>query len=225
MGPALYNVAVMKPIKAVLFDLDGTLADTLPLCIAAFRKAIEPLINRPVTDQEIVATFGPSEEGTIMKLAPNHYRQGLEDYLSFYMQLHTMCPEPFAGIRKAMDSLRAKGIHMSLVTGKGSKSTQISLNQFRLKEYFEFIETGWQHGPRKVDGLRNILDCIHPISRQEVIYVGDAPSDIVACREIGIPVIAAAWATTTDPSALVALNPDELFHTIEDFTGWVNKRI
>ncbi|HXS57064.1 MAG TPA: HAD hydrolase-like protein, partial [Hanamia sp.] len=71
----------MKKIKAVIFDLDGTLANTLPLCIRAFRKSIEPLINRSVSDAEIVATFGPSEEGTIMALAPDHYKKGVTDYL------------------------------------------------------------------------------------------------------------------------------------------------
>jgi phosphoglycolate phosphatase-like HAD superfamily hydrolase len=57
-------------IRAVIFDLDGTLADTLPLCIQAFRASVQPLIHRCPSDEEIVATFGPSEEGTIMALAP-----------------------------------------------------------------------------------------------------------------------------------------------------------
>mgnify|MGYP006357288589 CR=1 FL=1 len=48
----------MKKIKGVIFDLDGTIGDTVPLCIKAFRKAIEPLIERSVSDEEIIATFG-----------------------------------------------------------------------------------------------------------------------------------------------------------------------
>jgi phosphoglycolate phosphatase/pyrophosphatase PpaX len=54
----------MQKIKAVIFDLDGTVANTLPLCIQAFRQSIEPLIKRSVSDAEIIGTFGPSEEGT-----------------------------------------------------------------------------------------------------------------------------------------------------------------
>ncbi len=49
----------MKKIKAVIFDLDGTLADTLPLCIQAFRQSVEPLIKRSISDDDIIATFGP----------------------------------------------------------------------------------------------------------------------------------------------------------------------
>jgi len=56
----------VNKIKALIFDLDGTLANTLPLCVAAFRKSVEPLLDRAISDEKIIATFGPSEEGTIM---------------------------------------------------------------------------------------------------------------------------------------------------------------
>ncbi len=88
----------MKKIKCVIFDLDGTVGDTVPLCIKAFKKSIEPLINKNVSDEEIIATFGPSEEGTIMALAPNFYDKGVEDYLKYYEEYHEMCPKPFDGI-------------------------------------------------------------------------------------------------------------------------------
>src|SRR4051812_37315015 len=84
----------MKNIKGIIFDLDGTLADTLPLCVQAFRQSIEPLTSTPLTDAEIIATFGPSEEGTIMALAPDFYQKGVIDYLHLYETMHHMCPEP-----------------------------------------------------------------------------------------------------------------------------------
>jgi beta-phosphoglucomutase-like phosphatase (HAD superfamily) len=82
-------------IKAVIFDLDGTLANTLPLCIQAFRESLQPLIQRYLSDEEIIATFGPSEEGTIMALAPDYYDEGVSAYLHLYSSLHSMCPAPF----------------------------------------------------------------------------------------------------------------------------------
>ena len=117
----------MEKIKAVIFDLDGTLANTLPLCIQAFRQSVEPLINRSISDAEIIATFGPSEEGTIMALAPNHYDKGVSDYLYYYENLHEMCPVPFDGIKDVLQTLKNKGIRIAMVTGKGKDSTDISL--------------------------------------------------------------------------------------------------
>jgi phosphoglycolate phosphatase/pyrophosphatase PpaX len=215
----------MQKFKTILFDLDGTLADTLPLCILAFRKAIEPLINRSLSDQEIIATFGPSEEGTIMALASGHFDLGLESYLNHYRQLHSMCPEPFEGIPPILDNLKSKGVRLGLVTGKGQGSTDISLTQFDLHGYFENVETGWQHGPRKVAAIRNILTQHQLVPKQSVIYVGDSPSDIEASKKVGIPVVAAAWADSADSQLLDKLEPNALFHSVHDFSEWLEQRI
>ena len=60
----------MKKIKAVIFDLDGTLANTLPLCIQAFRQSVEPLINHSISDAEIIATFGHQKKEPLWLLHP-----------------------------------------------------------------------------------------------------------------------------------------------------------
>lgn len=215
----------MQKISALIFDLDGTIADTLPLCIAAFRQSIEPLINRSLSDEEIIATFGPSEEGTIMLLAPNHFEKGIAGYLSFYKSLHAMCPLPFEGISALLDMLRIKGIHIAMVTGKGIHSTAISLKQFGIDDYFEQVETGWVHGPGKPEGIESVLDSFAGTPKEEVIYVGDSPGDIIASRKTGIAVIAAAWARSAEPEKLASLNPDELFYSVEEFSDWLSKRI
>ncbi len=213
----------MNQIKAVIFDLDGTLANTLPLCISAFRKSIEPLINREVSDEEIIATFGPSEEGTIMALAPDGYDKGVANYLKFYEELHQMCTDPFVGIKEILTNLQQKGIKISMVTGKGRKSAMISLDKFGLTHFFEQIETGLPSGPSKAQGIQNILDTLTNIEKNEVIYVGDVPSDVIASRKVGIPIVAAAWAETAEPEKLIAMEPNQLFYTIEEFSNWLTE--
>ena len=211
----------MDKIRAVIFDLDGTLGNTLPLCIQAFRQSVEPLINRSISDAEIIATFGPSEEGTIMALAPNHYDKGVLDYLHFYELLHEMCPVPFDGIKEVLETLKSKGVHISMVTGKGKHSTNISLKYFDLTHFFEIIETGSPSGARKAEGIQIILNLLKDIKSNEVIYVGDAPSDILASRKVRVPIVAAAWADTAEPEKLKELQPDALFYTIKDFKNWL----
>jgi phosphoglycolate phosphatase-like HAD superfamily hydrolase len=215
----------MVKIKAVIFDLDGTLANTLPLCMQAFRQSVEPLINRSLSDAEIIATFGPSEEGTIMALAPGYYNKGVAGYLQFYESLHHMCPLPFEGIKELLQTLKDKGIRIAMVTGKGRHSTDISLKYFELTHFFEMIETGSPKGARKAEGIELILDCLSDIKKEEVIYVGDSPGDIIASREVGVPVIAAAWANTAELGKLKELKPDELFYTIKDFSNWLFEKI
>ena len=94
-------------VKAVLFDLDGTIGNTLPLCITAFRESIEPLAARSLTDDEIVATFGPSE-GTIAVLLPEKRAEGLDRYLRRYEELHCRWPSPFEGIPEILSYLKSE---------------------------------------------------------------------------------------------------------------------
>ena len=148
----------MQKIKAIIFDLDGTLANTLPLCIEAFRQSVQPLINRAISDAEIIATFGPSEEGTIMALAPDHYDKGVADYLRFYKTLHNICSTPFNGIKELLVTLQRKGIRIAMVTGKGKHSTAISLQYFGLEDFFEIIETGSPNGQKKAEGIQQVLE-------------------------------------------------------------------
>jgi phosphoglycolate phosphatase-like HAD superfamily hydrolase len=216
---------IMQTIKAILFDLDGTVANTLPLCIAAFRQAIEPHINRNVSDEEIIATFGPSEEGTIMALAPDYYDKGVADYLTRYTALHDMCPAPFDGMIAILEYLKQKGIRTAMVTGKGRKSAPVSLEKFGLLPYFELLETGVPEGPSKPKGIKAILSQWADLDKSEVFYIGDAPSDVTACREAGIPIVGAAWAETAEPEKLAAMKPDYMFSTVQEFKEWLAENI
>ena len=202
-------------LKAVIFDFDGTVADSLPLCVAAFRKAIEPLAGRTVSDAEVLATFGPSEEGTIMALIPQHFEQGLRDYHAAYRALHFMCPAPFEGIREIIAYLKTKGLRTALVTGKGAVSLDISLKYLSLEDAFELVRTGIPTGLNKVTGLSEVLEGFG-IRPEEALYIGDMPSDITAAREVGMPICAAAWCPDTDITALVREHPDHLRCSVSD---------
>lgn len=216
----------MPPIRlrGVIFDLDGTLADTLPLAITAFRRAIEPLTGRTLTDAEIIATFGPSEEGMIRVLAPAHYDAALADYLRHYEALHDMVPDPFPEMWELLADLKARGVRLGLVTGKGARSAWLSLRRFGLEDVFETVETGDPTGPRKAEGIGRIL-AGWGIEPPEAVYVGDAPSDVTAARVAGVAVVGAAWAETTDRNLLAAEKPDALLVTVGALKDWLISRV
>ena len=215
----------MKRIKAVIFDLDGTIADTVPFIIKALRQAIEPFVGREISDAEIAATFGPSEEGSIRALAPDSYDKSLAAYVAYYEAFHDLCPPPFAGIEDLLKMLKAKDVRIAMVTGRGRPSADFSLRCWGLYKYFEIIETGIESGPNKPAGIRYVLSHFSGIGKDEVVYVGDTVSDIFSSREAGIPIVSAAWAPSVDPEQLRRLAPDQLFHTVADFSDWLSTRI
>ena len=121
----------MQTIKAVIFDIDGTLANTVPLCVQAFRQAMEPQLQRHLSDEEIIASFGPDEEGTIESFKPGDSKKALADFMHYYQSLHTaMCPSPFDGIKDLLETLKQKGMRLAIATGKGEDTIAISLKQF-----------------------------------------------------------------------------------------------
>jgi len=194
----------------LLFDLDGTIGNTLPLCVAAFQNAIEPFLERHLKEEEIIAQFGPSEEGTIQALAPNHYHKVLLRYLEWYEKLHARYPSPFGGMPELLQYAKNKGAYLGLITGKGARSTEITLVQYGLNRIFDSVKTGSPDGPVKDLRMREVLEETQ-FPTASFLYVGDAPSDIDACRKAGIRIAAAAWAETTDLQSLTAKNPDYLF--------------
>lgn len=212
----------MTGMKNILFDLDGTIGNTLPLCMAAFREALEPLIGRHLSDEDIIAAFGPSEEGTIAMLVPENAEEGLDRYIEVYERLHHRWPEPFDGMREILSYLKARGTFVGMVTGKGHRSMSVTLQQYGLERYFEVVKTGDPAGPSKDRRIEEVIDEFS-LDRDEVLYVGDAPSDVEACRTCGIKIASAAWAPTTDLETLKAMRPDHLFRSVSDFLEFLRR--
>jgi len=196
--------------------MDGTIGDTLPLCIAAFRNSIQKAAGITVTDKEIIDTFGPSEEGTIRTLIPDHYEEGLKEYQLQYRMLHSaLVSEPFEGIRDVFDLIRARGKHLALVTGKARASLDTTLEVFDMLHCFDAIETGSPFGPNKPEGIRSVLKQLH-LKPCEAVYIGDNPGDIAAARNVNLPIISAAWDEHADVESLDNLKPDSIMSSIAE---------
>jgi HAD superfamily hydrolase (TIGR01509 family) len=215
----------MQKLKAVIFDIDGTLANTVPLCVQAFRQAMEPQLHRPLSDEEIKGAFGPDEEGTIAAFNPPDVKKALADFMQYYTSLHgEMCPEPFEGITALLDKLKEKGVRLAVSTGKGKETSALSLQRFGIRHYFDMIENGAPEGSRKPEAIQQIIAAFG-VNRNEVVYVGDSPGDIRESHKAGIQVVAAAWASSAERAKLAKEEPDEIFESVEDFAEWLDQRI
>jgi phosphoglycolate phosphatase-like HAD superfamily hydrolase len=207
-------------IRGVIFDLDGTLADTLPVCYAAFREVFETHLGQTYSDDDIHAMFGPSEEGIVARMLPERAEQGYRDYLAAYERRHVDCPATFAGIEAALELLIARGVRVAIVTAKGAGSAAISARVLGLERYFDILEAGSAAGNEKSRSIRTVLTRWE-LPPEEVAYVGDSIHDVRHSRAVGVLPLAVAWATTADVAALRAEQPAQLFTTVGDFTNWL----
>jgi pyrophosphatase PpaX len=211
------------PLSGVIFDLDGTLANTLPVCIIGFQRALHAYTGRTFTDAEIIAMFGPSEEGVFLRLTPEHAEEASRLYWEEYERAHETVRAPFPGIPEALEFLQEHGIPTAVVTGKGAHSAAISLRLLGLDTRFDIVEAGSPHGVIKPKAIGEVVTRWQAPPDQ-VAYVGDATADVTSARQAGVIPLAAAWAETADADALRAMNPEETFLTVEAFIAWVDER-
>ena len=60
-------------LKAVIFDMDGTICDSFPLMIRALREAVEPIVGHSVSDEDFMEALGPNERGIITNMLGDRY--------------------------------------------------------------------------------------------------------------------------------------------------------
>ena len=219
------SVPPTLPLRGVIFDLDGTLANTLPVCYAAFHAVFARFVpGRAFTDAEIAGYFGPDEEGVFRQLLPpKEWASALDAFLGEYAAHHDACPAPFAGIDAVLDLLHERKILTAVVTGKGAGSAAISLERLDLARRFDLVEAGSPTGAIKAQSIHKVLAAwgIAPEEAGAVAYVGDMPGDVTAAREAGLLPLSAAWAPTADAAALLAMRPAALFSSVDDFAVWL----
>lgn len=210
----------MEQTKGIIFDLDGTLADTLPLCLKSFQDALELVAGERPSDSAVEAFWGYSETGICKNLHPQDWKKCFDAFLEVYQKNHKMCCELFDGMEEILQHLKKSGLKIALVTGKGVDSCRITLDELGIRHYFDMVETGSEVGSIKPECMRRVLSQ-WGFAPQEVFYVGDAVSDVTDSQEVGVKTVAAAWAATAKRDLLIAQSPDNIFYGIEEFSDWV----
>lgn len=210
-------------LQAFLFDLDGTLADTIPLGLLASRLALEPLLGRTVSNEEVSAHFGVNEAGIFQRITPELWEKALESYHRLYIENHNLCGEPFANIIAALDLLKARGLSLALVTGKGEYTAKYTLKHLGLAEYFSIVSTGAQDTIVKSHAIREILATWH-IEPEHAAYIGDADTDMREAELAGVLPLAAEWSPTATIHRL-AIKPAIAFAAVADFIQWIDKNV
>ena len=210
-------------LAGAIFDLDGTIADTFAICFATFRNALAHVSGPSLTDYEIEARFGPSEDGMFQRVVPARWEEAFSAYLSEYKRQLPLCAV-FSGMVETLQWLAERGVPVALVTGKSRATALMSLSAFGLDSVFEPVETGSPSGVVKAAAIARVVSR-WGVPAHEVIYVGDAVSDVHAAHEAGVLAVAAGWAPTTSVAELRALGPHALFTDVAGFRAWLAEAI
>jgi pyrophosphatase PpaX len=209
-------------MRTILFDFDGTVADTLPLIFSAFRSTFQQFLHRHYTDEEIVAMFGPTETGILQAMIPaDQAEAALDHFFRVYAEEHRRVQNP-AEIALMLDRLREAGIVMGIVTGKGRRSADISLRAWGLARYFDVVITGDDVSKPKPDP-EGILAAMERLGAraEQTLYVGDSDADVLAGRAANLITVGVDWLPVTQKAGRFQPEPDYLFTDPSAFADWV----
>jgi len=205
-------------MKAVLFDFDGTLANTLPVCDYAFQSVFKHFDQRELSSEKIRAMFGPSETGIIQRnLIHFNKEEAIELYYTKYMEAHTHFVEQNQEIQNLLVYLKKKGLKLGTVTGKARRSLDISLRALQMENFFDTIITGDDVTKPKPDpeGVLKALTLLD-ILPQEALFIGDSDADIQAGIEAHVLTFGVHWLPTYQPLEFT-VTPNSSYNTISEF--------
>lgn len=201
----------------VLFDLDGTLADTVPLIVASFQRTTGELLGRPAPEAESRQWIGRSLRETFAALAPDRVDELTAHYLSWNLANHRAYVRPFEGVPELVDALASAGRNFGVATSKRYESAVVTLDCAGLAGRIRLLATEEDTAAHKPspEPLQHALAVVG-VDPAEAVYVGDTVVDLQAAHAAGMASIAVTWGAGTrdelageKPSAIVE-TPDEL---------------
>lgn len=212
-------VARLRPLRGVIFDFDGTVADTLRLVISGFQEAVAAVGGPHLTEGEVFAHFGPTEAGMLRRAVPHRWQEAYQIYLLAYERDHAPFDQLFGGIPEIINGLRAAGVRVGLVTGKGRDSAEISVRRTGLGPLLDAFETGSDDGLAKTIGISRVLGQ-WGLAPDDVAYVGDTPDDMASALAAGVTALGAGWAGT---ASVVPGAGWTVLHTIDELRRWLDR--
>lgn len=196
---------------AVLFDLDGTLVDTVPFILRSVRHAFEGYGRCP-TDAEWIAGIGTPLRTQLASFArsPDDVQPLFDRYRAFWLEHHDRETRCFPGAREAVEALAREGHPIGVVTAKIEQGAVRTLTHTGLLPFVNAI-VGADSCANAKPHPEPVLLALSRLGRppSESVLFGDSPHDVAAAKAAGALAVGALWGAC-GREALVAAGADRL---------------
>lgn len=195
--------------KAVVFDLDGTLVDSLPDILASFLYSFGHLGLPAPDESEVRPLIGRPLDEMFTRFAPEHVPQLVTAYRAHYAVHCADRTRPYPGTVEVLGALRARGYKLAVATTKRTDMARHVVTTLGLAEHLDHVQgtDGFPHKPAP-DVIFRALDALRA---EGTWMVGDTTHDIHAGKAAGLRTYAVTWGTH-DAATLASASPD-VMHT------------
>ena len=204
--------------NAVLFDLDGTLLDTLGDLQLGVNITLEKH-GYPTRTLEEIRAFVGNGARELMRLAlpaatPEAEREAiLAEYLDWYAVNFCVKAAPYPGVKAAVDALVERGVKVAVVSNKPDATTKKLAEMFfpGLPAFGQRDDVPKKPAPEMVWKAMETLG----VTAEESVYVGDSEVDVQTAHNAGLPLVAVSWGFRT-VEQLVEAGAETIVHTPEE---------
>jgi len=185
-------------IKAVLFDLDGTLVDTLEDLAAAVNTMLTSLGRLPLEVTAIKHLIGGGARNLVQRALNSDSTEDVEHGLNLLLEYNTrniaVKSRLYPGARELLEKLASLGIIMAIISNKNESLCRILLETLDVEQYFSII-CGGDTFPELKPSPTPLLHVIKHLglTPDQVVMVGDSINDIAAGNRARITTIGCKW--------------------------------
>ena len=206
------------PLRAVLFDLDGTLLDSEGMDLGAMSRLFRDDIGLKMDESEVAAYLGVASREVLERLVPDRVEELLPVWLSYQDELRDEI-RLFPGIREALESLSRSGLRLGVVTGENRSELRGNRRHINLDGLIEVWicadDTPFaKPHPAPVCLALDALGC----TPGQAVMIGDTRFDMEAGREAGTLLGAVLWGEK-DAAVLLDYEPDFVFDEPRQLTS------
>ena len=181
------------PVGAVLFNIDGTLLDTVPDLHAAVCAMLRDC-GRPELPQEAIRSYVGRGIANLVKRVLADSLDAAEDdspapaealasFRRHYARENGRRTQLFPGAREGLEAIRAKGLPMAVITNKAEAFTRPLLEMTGLAEFFSVVVSGDNLPRHKPDPMSLVWTCGRlGVSPTDALFIGDSVNDFLAAR-------------------------------------------
>jgi phosphoglycolate phosphatase len=205
--------------KVIIFDFDGTLADTIDILLSITNRLSAEFGFKSATREELAQLSNLNSWQILQYSGISIFKFPLL-IRRLKAELHSEVPhiQLFPGIKEVLLELKKRGFQLGIITSNSRENVGTSLERNGLQGIFTFIYSGSTFGKHKVINKWLRRENINP---EQVVYVGDEIRDIDAAKKTGIKVIAVGWGFNSQ-EALAAQHPDFLIERPQELIEIMN---
>lgn len=183
---------MIEDFRLVVFDWEGTLADTLGQVVHVIRAEAEKLHLEEMDEAQLKSAIGLGLVNGIKKGFPqlaSHQGQQLIQAVQQAMCMRTQDICLFPDAQHLIKKLQALGIHLAIASNKARSSLQRALQQTQLTSFFPVIRSASDTLPKPHPQMLEEILADYHLQAQDGIMIGDSLSDIEMALQIGMPII------------------------------------